>query len=224
MSRACSAPRSSRACRSGSTAWHGPLRARRDRLVRARRRWWRRPSASASAARPRSWAGSSTTTGTRGSCCRWRPARGVAGRARRPRAGGRADGRAGGLRPGGRDHLPPVGSVVRPLLAGLLERRRGPAAHRLRARRHRHRAGLRHRPAAHRGDRDRRLAGRGAPGRLRLRDPRHDRPRHRAGVARLAARRARPRAPSARRAGLARRAHARRRDGPRRLRPRAPPR
>ena len=53
---------------------------------------------------------------------------------------------------------------------------------------------------------------------VRLRPTGHRRARHVAGLARLAAGRPRPRAPPARRAGLARRAHHRRRDGPRRLR------
>ena len=65
----------------------------------------------------------------------------------------------------------PAGRLGRAAAAGAAcsRRRRGPAAHRLRAGRHRHRARLRRRAAADRGDRRRRLAGGGAPGRLRVR-------------------------------------------------------
>ena len=76
--------------------------------------------------------------------------------ARRPGragAGGRADRRARRVRPGGGGRIPPLGSVVRPLLARPAAARTRPAADRLRARRHRDRAGLRHRAAAHGGDR-----------------------------------------------------------------------
>ena len=141
-------------------------------------------------ARHRPWAGSSTTTRTRGSCSRWRPCTRPRWEGSSPwgwRARRRARWWPAAL--AGRRQLP-AGRLGRATAAraACSAARTDAAAHRLRARRHRHRAGLRHRPAAHRGDRRRRLARRRAAGRLRLRAPRHGRARHLAGVARLAAR------------------------------------
>ena len=176
------------------------------------------------AARRRCWAGSSTATGTRGSCSRWRPrtrpslgalvALGLAGA---PTGVLVACAWSAGV------SIPPVGSVVRPLLAR-------PAAARTRT----------CCPPPTRSTASPSSSS-SSPGRC---SPRRSwsSPRRRSrcwsraafvvvgtlvliaspAVARLAPGRRDARAPPARRAGLAGHAHDRRRDGARRLRPRAP--
>ena len=97
---------------------HRPLRARRDGLVRARRPGGGRLRPRRRLSRPRSSGRLIDRHGARaGHAAAGGPPRRRAGRARRPRAGGRADGRAGGLRLGGRHHHP-AGGLGRPAAAG----------------------------------------------------------------------------------------------------------
>ncbi len=147
-------------------------------------------------------------------------ARGLAGRARRPGAGGRADGRTGGLRAGGRPQLP-AGRVGRATAAQRSAQPRGRTCCPPPTRSTASPSSWSSSPG--RCSRRRSWSSPRRPSRslvacgfvilgtiVLVTTP---------GVARLAPGRSPARAPPARRAGLARRAHHRRGDGPGRLRP-----